>query len=129
MRPASTALTTLLLLCTFQAGWILSGVFQGGVAHAEPTVAIETGAAATTTAAPSAAGSGAPRSVLCRRFTLDLNTQPQIDTGDRTTEIGDWVARQSGYELDDVDFDIAQKPTGYPQGWVHVCLRPVVAAL
>ena len=48
-----------------------------------------------------------------------------IETNDTTTEIGQWLKKEEmSYELFSVDFEIGQKPTGYPEGWAHVCLSP-----
>ncbi|MBN2800554.1 MAG: hypothetical protein JXX28_15540 [Deltaproteobacteria bacterium] len=64
--------------------------------------------------------------LVCRTFSQDLSAPPVIDTADRTSEIGQWIgAREDeGWLLYGVDFETAQKPTGYPQGWLQVCLYP-----
>ena len=31
---------------------------------------------------------------------------------------------EDDWQLYQVDFETAQKPTGYPQGWVQVCMTP-----
>lgn len=62
----------------------------------------------------------------CAMFPTELETGKVIETSDRTTEIGQWVAAQEedDWQLYQVDFETAQKPTGYPQGWVQVCMTP-----
>ena len=64
---------------------------------------------------------------VCRAFTASLDEQSAaIDTGDRLTEIGQWVGEHEdkGFRLHNVDFEVGQKRTGYPQGWVYVCVTP-----
>lgn len=61
---------------------------------------------------------------LCRTFSVDLDKPRAIETEDRTSEVGQWVAEQSGWAVHDIDFEVGQKATGYPQGWVQVCLAP-----
>lgn len=62
----------------------------------------------------------------CRLFTLaDLEKDRDLNTEDRSTEIGQWVtAREAeGWRLVGIDFEIGQKSTGYPQAWQQVCLE------
>jgi len=61
---------------------------------------------------------------LCKLFQTDLQHGAVLETADRTTEIGQWVGEQedAGWKLHDLDFEVGQKPTGYPQGYVQVCL-------
>ena len=69
----------------------------------------------------------APRPVeKCRLFSLaEMEKDRELNTDDRTTEIGQWVtAREAeGWRLVGVDLEIAQKSTGYPQAWQQVCLE------
>lgn len=60
----------------------------------------------------------------CRAFRQDLEASVVLETSDRTSEVGQWVAaaRAAGWQLHGVDFEVAQKPNGFPQGLVHVCL-------
>lgn len=111
---------TFAVLSAFQAGWILSGFWGDTVARAEPAAESPPAVGDLAGKTPPPTGS---ESVRCRRFTADLEKNPQTDTADRTTEIGRWVGDQAGYRVESVDFEIGQKPTGYPQGWVQVCLR------
>lgn len=64
--------------------------------------------------------------LVCRVFTVDLRDPQTLDTSDGTTEIGQWVASQAaeGLTLYNVDFEVGQKATGYPQGYAYVCLYP-----
>ena len=114
------------ILSAFQAGWILSGFLGDTVARAEsPT---ESGPTARDLAETKVSRT-ASESLRCRRFTADLEKNPQTDTADRTTEIGRWVGEQAGYSVDSVDFEIGPKPTGYAQGWVQVCLKQPIEGL
>lgn len=62
--------------------------------------------------------------IVCRLFDRDLDKDRQVDTSDRLSEIGRWVGTQEaeGFAVLAVDFATAQKPTGYPQGWLNVCV-------
>ncbi len=64
--------------------------------------------------------------LMCRYFQVDLASPPVIETADRTSEVGQWIgAREDeGWILYTVDFETSQKATGYPQGWLQVCLYP-----
>ncbi|MBW1880724.1 MAG: hypothetical protein JRI25_23455 [Deltaproteobacteria bacterium] len=61
---------------------------------------------------------------LCKLFETDVGQGAMVETSDRTTEVGQWVAEQeeAGWRLHDLDFEVAQKSTGYPQGFIQVCL-------
>lgn len=67
-----------------------------------------------------------PTRQVCRLFPVNLEKDRDIDTGSKTTEVGQWLAdrQKDGLMLYTVDFDAAQKATGYPQGWVQVCVVP-----
>lgn len=71
------------------------------------------------------ADSGGGR-LLCRLFLVDVRDVDTWDTADRTTEIGQWVGEQTdaGLFLYSLDFEVGQKPTGYPQGYLTVCVYP-----
>lgn len=64
--------------------------------------------------------------LVCRLFLVDVGDSDVLDTSDRTTEVGQWVGDQvdQGMSLHGVDFEVGQKTTGYPQGYVHVCVYP-----
>lgn len=64
--------------------------------------------------------------LVCRLFLVDVTDSGRMDTADRTTEVGQWVGEQvdSGLVLHGVDFEVGQKPTGYPQGYLNVCVYP-----
>ena len=62
----------------------------------------------------------------CRLFALaDLEKDRELNTDDRSSEVGQWVfARESeGWRLVGVDVEIGQKSTGYPQAWQQVCME------
>jgi hypothetical protein len=69
---------------------------------------------------------GFPVRQVCRLFPVNLDKDRDIDTASKTTEVGQWLAEREkeGLVLYTVDFDAAQKVTGYPQGWVQVCTVP-----
>ncbi len=62
---------------------------------------------------------------LCRMFNHPLVGDYVLDTSDATSEAGRWVAerRAAGWQVADVDFEVGQKQSGYPAGYVHVCLQ------
>ncbi len=64
--------------------------------------------------------------LICRVFETDVRSPTTLDTSDGTTEVGQWVQEQlgDGLALYSVDFEVGQKPTGYPQGYVQVCVYP-----
>jgi hypothetical protein len=67
-----------------------------------------------------------PPRLYCKPFTVPLEgAASAIETNDRTTAIGRWVAAEEDlYELFSIDYEVAQKPTGYPTGIAWVCLSP-----
>jgi hypothetical protein len=62
--------------------------------------------------------------VKCRSFPTE--TGAAVDTRDPATELGRWVIEleDQGWRVTDVDWEITQKPTGYPQAYTHICLTP-----
>lgn len=60
----------------------------------------------------------------CQLFLVEAASGTSVQTDDQTSEIGQWVASQAGWQVHDVDFEVGQKGTGYPQGYVNVCLSP-----
>jgi hypothetical protein len=64
--------------------------------------------------------------LVCRLFLVDVGDGDVLDTSDRTTEVGQWVGQRldQGMSLHGVDFEVGQKTTGYPQGYLHVCVYP-----
>lgn len=61
----------------------------------------------------------------CRAFPID--TGQEIDTRDPGSDLGKWVLdlEDRGWQVHDVEWEIGQKQTGYPQAWAHVCLVPL----
>ena len=61
---------------------------------------------------------------LCRAFKQPLEGGAVLDTSDRTSEAGQWAAEQrsAGWRVHGVDFEVSQKPSGFAQGYVQVCL-------
>ena len=93
-----------------QFGWIC-GTLAGTASAEEPTPVT------TPTAAPL-------HDLLCRAFAGAPDRPGVVDTSDRTTEIGQWVAESAakGWAVHAVDFEVGTKTTGYPQPWLQVCL-------
>lgn len=105
MRSWSTIRVALATGGALLTGWI-GGRMLPGSAHAQEP-------------APAAT---APAS--CRVFAVELVPGGfDIDLADRTTEIGRWVRERAdeGGNVTEVDFEVGQKSTGYPQGWVQIC--------
>lgn len=75
---------------------------------------------------PAAAPEVRPASMRCRIFHVDTESTATWETSDRTVEVGQWLGEQEdgGWRLHEVDFEVGQKATGYPQGYVQVCVRP-----
>ena len=62
----------------------------------------------------------------CRAFMVPV-AEPELDTTDLHTEAGKWTADREaeGWVLFNIDFEMGQKPTGYPTAWWQICLyRP-----
>jgi hypothetical protein len=89
------------VLAAFAAGWFLDHAVEDAWA-APPT-----------------------HDLLCRTFKHTLENPVLIETSDRTSEVGQWVAEQrgNGWELSGTDFEVTQKPNGFPMGFVQVCLK------
>ncbi|MEQ1506679.1 MAG: hypothetical protein ABMB14_30910 [Myxococcota bacterium] len=73
---------------------------------------------------------GGPPSVAdgrlkCRTFPTEIGAE--IDTRDGDTPLGQWVIglEDRGWTVANVAWEVGQKPTGFPQGYTHVCLAPV----
>ncbi len=111
MTRSNRLMALLVVLCTFQAGWILGGVFTP-IAHAEPSPE--------TAAVPEA-----DWVYRCKLFKVDLTKDDTLETDDNTTPAGMWVRgeRKRGWTLAELDFEVGQKSTGYPEGWTQVCVR------
>ena len=95
-------------LRTMFAGVLMAGV---GLAWADPP-------------APGAAIVAETR-LKCRTFPTDLGSE--VDTRDTSTDLGRWVIEleDRGWIVHTIDWEVGQKPTGYPQGYSHVCLTPL----
>ncbi len=89
-------------------------------------VAIAALALAATRLAPTAAAERAEPAgdVRCRIFAVPLDTPWTLDTSDGTSEIGQWVASEKarGAAVVSTDFETAQRVSGYPTGYVQVCV-------
>jgi hypothetical protein len=74
--------------------------------------------------APASPEAVIPR-LKCRSFPTDPGAE--VDTRDAGTDLGRWVTalEDQGWEVHNVDWTVGQKPTGFPQGYTHVCMIPV----
>ena len=110
-------ITTLALtaLCLAQGAWIAATHLLGDARAQDP-------APATLMDPPPAEARAS--SLLCRLFDTGVASGSMIESADRTTEVGQWVGEQQddGWRLFSVDFEVGQKATGYPQGYLQVCL-------
>ncbi len=72
-------------------------------------------------AAPAGPG---PGELHCRMFSVAVEDGARLETEDRTSEVGQWLEaeRPRGWRVHTVDFEVAQKPSGFPMGFVAVCL-------
>ena len=77
--------------------------------------------------APAAAPIG-PRRFHCQVFATPLDSP--LDTRDRSSAVGRWITDYEGrgWEVATIDFEVGQKPTGFAEGYVQVCLTPVLRA-
>jgi len=71
------------------------------------------------------AADNAPSDRLCKLFNHPLEDGFVLDTSDATSPVGAWIAgeRARGWGTADVDFEVVQKGTGFPAGYVQVCLK------
>lgn len=62
--------------------------------------------------------------IQCKVFPLALDREVTVSLKDATTEPGQWLKGQvdAGWLLHSMDFEVGQKPTGYPQGWLYLCV-------
>jgi hypothetical protein len=111
------AAITLAALCAFEAAWILAPALLEDARAQIPADDSEG-------VLPQKPDPERDGGLLCKLFETDVQQGMMVETSDRTTEVGQWVGEQedAGWRLQSVDFEIGQKPTGYPQGYVQVCL-------
>lgn len=110
------------LACLAQGAWLLAPHLVDVALAQDDTTEQAPGPGE---AAEEPARAASPR-LHCRLFVTEVTHGADIDTGDRTTEIGQWVGDQEddGWLLYGVDFEVGQKSTGYPNAFVHVCVYP-----
>lgn len=72
-------------------------------------------------------GSIARARLKCRTFPTDIGAE--VDTRDAGTPLGVWVLglEDRGWQVATVQWEVGQKPTGFAQGYTHVCLAPVTS--
>ncbi|MBX2796676.1 MAG: hypothetical protein KTR31_03370 [Myxococcales bacterium] len=68
----------------------------------------------------------APERFHCKIFRTPLDAA--VDTRDHSTDLGRWVMDQEarGWAVQGVDFEVGQKPTGFAEGFVQICMTPVL---
>ena len=100
-----------------------AGIAWAATGDADPESSTPAAVPATAAAAHAAS---APSRFRCRIFPTSLDRA--IDTRDRSSELGRWVIDQEsrGWQVASVDFEVGQKPTGFSEGYVQVCLTPVL---
>ena len=94
-------------LRTMFAGLLMAGV---GLAWADTT--------------PDPGQTIAATRLKCRTFPTEAGAE--IDTRDSASELGRWVIdlEDRGWSVHEIDWEVGQKPTGFPQGYTHVCMTP-----
>jgi hypothetical protein len=111
MKVSNTMVIGLVALCALQAGLLLSPLLGTSWAAADDVVAPADAALF-------------PGRLLCKTFAADPAGPALIMPGDKS-EAGNWVQEQSNeWQIYTVDFEMATKSTGFPQGWLQVCLAP-----
>ena len=67
-----------------------------------------------------------PSRLTCRLFVVQPDHRWTLETSDRTNEVGQWVGEmeEGGWVLHTTDMEVGQKSTGYPQGYLHLCMAP-----
>lgn len=116
MKRNATLVTVLAAACAAQAGWGLAR-WMGDEAHAEGP---DDAPVYTESAEPALY----PGKLLCRTFEADLDGEELALPGD-DTDAGRWVRDHgTSWQVWMVSHDVAQKPNGYPQAWLQVCLYP-----
>ncbi|MEZ4241400.1 MAG: hypothetical protein R3F59_35660 [Myxococcota bacterium] len=92
------------------------------------TLGVVVGALSAAAVGAWAAGEADPAPLLrlkCRTFPTDIGAE--VDTRDPQSAVGQWVTglEDQGWEVANVQWDVGQKATGFPQGYTQVCLVPV----
>lgn len=129
ISPLTAVLAAVVL---FQAGLLL-GQLRPLDARAEPGEVVPSAPDPMPPAPPEASAAGDtfydPPRLYCKPFEVPMSgASAAMETNDATTPIGRWIAdEEASYELFSIDFEVGQKPTGYPIGIAWVCLAPRTA--
>lgn len=111
MKASNTVITALVAVCALQAGWLLSS-WLAPDAHADDPYGVET------------AVDLYPGRLLCKTFVVDPD-DPTMELPGDTSTAGRWARDQrERWQIYTVDLEIGQKPNGYPQQYMQVCLYP-----
>jgi hypothetical protein len=113
MKVSNAVVGALIALCTLQGALLASRWLPPTMAFAQdsPAPTLE-------------AASVFPGRLLCRTFPADPTGPAVLMPGDKS-DVGGWVAEQDDtWQIYTVDFEMGTKSTGFPQGWVQVCLAP-----
>lgn len=99
--------------------------FAGGAALALVVLGIVWAAPVGAEPGPKPGSAALPR-LKCKAFATDLAAE--TDSRDASTDLGRWVIEHEdrGWVVADIEWEVGQKPTGYPQGYTHVCLTPAL---
>ena len=74
--------------------------------------------------APISTDEAPPQRLRCRLF--EAAADATVDTRDVSTDLGRWILdhEDRGWEVENLDMKVGQKPTGFAQVYVQVCLVP-----
>ena len=66
-----------------------------------------------------------PGRLKCKAFPHPLDGT-EVELPGTQSAAGQWVkSSESGWQIYTAELVVGQKATGFPQGWLHVCLRPL----
>ena len=107
-------------------GWLLGAVALWAAAATSITFAAPADQVDEAEPQQEAAPEVAPARFHCKVFPTPLDAA--VDTRDHSSDLGRWVMdlEARGWAVHGVDFEVGQKPTGFAEGFVQVCMTPVV---
>jgi hypothetical protein len=114
MTRTHVLVTGLCILCAFQGGLLAAGWLMPDARADDPFYGGDTAVEL----------EPYPGKLLCKAFAVELpgpaNALPGGDT-----PAGRWVQENDdAWQIYGVTLEVAQKSTGFPQPWLHVCLSP-----
>ena len=112
MKAKNAVVTVLVALCAVQAGWLLAGWLAPDARADDPSSTLDAGADLY------------PGKLLCKTFQVDPD-DPTMEIPSDSSAAGRWARDQrERWQVYTIDLEIGQKPNGYPQQWLQVCLYP-----